>query len=101
MLTFTIINITLVIANSVHTIKLSKNMSDTFNRIMKKMDKCMVNKKYKKYIHRIIQSCPVGLGEKVKFKWFTPSEIIKNKKKIRPVFYKTFIGIKNQLYLTH
>ena len=79
-------------------IKYDKNMSDTFNRIMKKMDKCMINKKYKKHTHRIIQSCPVGLGEKVKFKWFTPSEIIKNKKKIRPVFYKTFIGIKNQLY---
>jgi hypothetical protein len=71
---------------------------DTFNRIMDKMSNCMKNKRYKKHTHRTILSCPVGLVEKVKFSWFKPSEILKNKHEIRPIFYSTFLGIINYLY---
>jgi len=78
-------------------IKYDKSMSKTYNRIMKKMGRCMIDKKYKGHTHKSIPSCPTGLMEKAKFKWFTPFEIIKNKNLMRPVFFKTFLGILKQL----
>jgi len=75
----------------------NKHISDTFNRIMKKMELCMTYKKYKNHKNLTIQTCPTGLVEKTEFRWFTSNEIITNKDKIRPVFYKTFVGIINTL----
>jgi len=66
---------------------------NTFNRVMDEISRCMVDKKYRGHTHRSISSCPVGLVEKIKFKWFKPSEIIKNKRMMRPDFYKTFVDI--------
>lgn len=71
----------------------NENISGIYNRIMAELKKCMVYKKYRNHTHLSIPTCPVGLCEKSKLKWFTPSEIIKNKHKMRPVFYKTFMGI--------
>ncbi len=77
-------------------IKYDNSLTKTYNRILSELGRCMVDKRYKGHTHKSIVSCPVGLVEKVKFKWFKPDEIIKNKKRMRPVFYDTFTGILNK-----
>nr|QBK88387.1 MAG: NUDIX domain protein [Mimivirus LCMiAC01] len=78
-----------------YIIKLEYNddLPGIYNRIMKELEKCMTYKKYRNHKHLSIPTCPIGLCEKSEFKWFKPSEIIKNKHKMRPVFYKTFENI--------
>lgn len=39
----------------------------------------------------IMPSCPKGYYEKINIKWFTPKQIIKYEKNIRPIFYRFFI----------
>ena len=74
-------------------IKYNEELPLIYNRIMKELEKCMSYKTYKKHKHLTIKSCPIGLCEKIKFKWFTVSEIIQNKHKMRESFYSTFIEI--------
>ena len=75
----------------------NRDLPHIYNRIMKELEKCMSYKKYKNYKHLTVKSCPVGLCEKMRLKWFTPSEIIQNKHKMRPIFYRTFIKIIKKL----
>ena len=70
-----------------------EHLPGIYNRIMKELENCMTYKKYRKHKHLSLSTCPVGLCEKSELKWFKPSEIFKNKRKIRPVFYKTFKNV--------
>jgi hypothetical protein len=74
-------------------IKYDKNMSDIFNRILNQIKKCMRYKDNKIFL----PTCPTGYIEKIKLKWFTPQEILKNKDNFRPVFYETFKDIFKRL----
>ena len=72
-------------------------MVKTYNRIRDKLTSCMtmnlsVNN-YNSQLKHSIKSCPDGLLEKKEFRWFTVSEILKNRDLFRDDFYKTFLMI--------
>lgn len=79
-----------------YLIPIEYNMSiiKTYNTLIKHLDRCMIsnNKKVK-----FIPTCPIGLLEKVRLRWFTKNEILKNKKIIRSEFYITFKKLLNEL----
>ena len=65
-------------------VKFNEDITNTYNRIINKLKKCII-------------SCPIGLLEKVEMRWFTPKEIYENKKKMRPIFFKTFSSFYNKV----
>nr|QBK89286.1 MAG: NUDIX domain protein [Mimivirus LCMiAC02] len=75
-------------------IDFNEDITNTYNRIINMLKKCM---KYKNKKYLTIPSCPVGLLEKTEMCWFTAKEIYENKKKMRPIFFKTFSGFYNKV----
>lgn len=66
----------------------NKILPNYFHHVYNYTHTCMrLTRKEKPFI----PSCPKGFHEKVEIQWFTPKQIIKNKKQMRPAFYRFFI----------
>ena len=63
-----------------YLIEISKDdqVVNSYNRIFNNLANC---------------KCPVGLCEKSEFRWFTPEEILKNEKLMRPKFFDSYLKI--------
>jgi len=71
-------------------IEYNEDIPNTYNRLYDMLGDCMSYRKYRGSRQLSIKSCPHGLLEKSKFKWFTKEEILNNKSQFRPDFHNMF-----------